>query len=394
MRWFSAAVLIYYAWKCGLEDFRNQKIPRPTIHALLAFAAAGYAIMLAHAYVSFGAGAPGAWHEWSFYRDASFHAALCFSAGLALWLLKIWPAGDAKLFSALGLFLPLMAPGSRFFPSWLYMIFLINTFMPPAAYIGLCALWYKWDTTWKHRWIFLGSLPRAAWGDYASTAAAEQLKKLRAASWNDHAARFFNNVAFVAICSAADLALFSFFPAAKNYRPLLLIGLSAIFQRIPDPLRKWLPAVVGAMAFPLFSMPHAYALLSAAVMGRLAFQWSAIGLGVKLAGALSRMPASSERDYVPWQVADLRAYLVLAPSAKKRIAADAEFESRFFSTHYPDGMTPAQTAALKVWCTENGIATIETCVTVHFAFWIFFGLLLTVVLKQDLLSFFRSGFHG
>ena len=95
-----------------------------------------------------------------------------------------------------------------------------------------------------------------------------------------------------------------------------------------------------------------------------------------------------------WESADLRAYFVLSPSSKARIAADPEFESRFFSTHYPDGMTPAQTEALKIWCAENGIATIETCVTVHFAFWIFFGFLLTVVLKQDILSFLRRGFHG
>lgn len=70
-----------------------------------------------------------------FYRMALFHLGLCSLSALVLWYYRIWPAGDAKFFVIMGLFLVTLRPHIAGFPNWLFLKFLTNIFIPASIFI-------------------------------------------------------------------------------------------------------------------------------------------------------------------------------------------------------------------------------------------------------------------
>ncbi|NNN04453.1 MAG: hypothetical protein HKL90_00995 [Elusimicrobia bacterium] len=96
-----------------------------------------------------------------FYREALSNVFLCATAAGALWWFGVWPAGDAKLFLLLAALYPLTTLGGPSYGRRLFLIALINTFIPASIAVFLRALHYVYSTRLSHRRHFFIQL---GWG--------------------------------------------------------------------------------------------------------------------------------------------------------------------------------------------------------------------------------------
>jgi len=79
-------------------------------------------------------------------------------------------------------------------------------------------------------------------------------------------------------------------------------------------------------------------------------------------------------------------YLVLSPAFLRRLEADGDFIRRL-GWLYPDGLTLEQARTLRGWCAAQGVVEIPLARTVSFAFWIFLGFFITLILKGHVLEY-------
>jgi len=138
------------------EDLRHRRISNLLVLAGLFAASLGYLFLLAGSLL-------GTWNSsflglgvrylpLDFYPRALAHWGLVFSAALLLWRLCLWPAGDAKLFIAFAGLIVLANPNLRGFPSYLFLVMLINIFVPAALFVLLELLVRTWRAAGRFCW--------------------------------------------------------------------------------------------------------------------------------------------------------------------------------------------------------------------------------------------------
>ncbi|MDE2291149.1 MAG: hypothetical protein KGL53_03615, partial [Elusimicrobia bacterium] len=141
--WAVFAVLFgVFAW----TDLRYKKVRNGAVLAGLAAAAVGYAALALWTWR-----AEGRFLIWSFYGAAAWRVAVAWAAALLLWELRLWPAGDAKLFMMLGALFPLMDPLTPL-PAWrATLATLTNAFIPAALAVVAAAFAWVWRTRLSRR---------------------------------------------------------------------------------------------------------------------------------------------------------------------------------------------------------------------------------------------------
>lgn len=145
-----------YAWlafvagwaRMGWIDWNEQRIRHRYLVAWSGFTAAGYAAVLLGALL--GGGVSGAWWTALFW-----HAGASVGAAAVLWSLRVWPAGDVKLYVLLAALAPLMRVPAFFRGGTEWLETLINTFVPAAVYLFVTASFYLWRTRFAHQAEFL-----------------------------------------------------------------------------------------------------------------------------------------------------------------------------------------------------------------------------------------------
>lgn len=141
----------------GWQDWRRQKIQHHYLFYGLGAAWLGYGLVLANTVLGLQ-GKVAVYHHWAYYRAVMTHVCLCGSAALALWLLRIWPAGDTKLFAVLAFLYPLMSLLGSFQEGRIFLVVLINTFIPAAFYLFIRASAYVFNTRLRHWRNFLAAM--------------------------------------------------------------------------------------------------------------------------------------------------------------------------------------------------------------------------------------------
>ncbi|MDE2491346.1 MAG: prepilin peptidase, partial [Elusimicrobia bacterium] len=137
----SLALLLFVGGASAVADWRERRVPNRLILLGLGAAAALAAVQLAGSVLGsmgrswLGLGA--LYMPWRWYPRLAAHAGLSLAAGWTLWKLDVWPAGDAKLYLALSALLPFVDPNIPGFPRLLFMVFLINVFVPAGLVFAL-----------------------------------------------------------------------------------------------------------------------------------------------------------------------------------------------------------------------------------------------------------------
>ncbi len=110
------------------QDVREGKIGNRLVFSGIAFAA------LANVAVAF--------YDYAFFQSFAVNSILALLAGYALWELKVWTAGDAKLFAMFAALVPLQYYSKEYFPLFPSFILLVNMALPAAAFL-LFEAWAK-----------------------------------------------------------------------------------------------------------------------------------------------------------------------------------------------------------------------------------------------------------
>ena len=341
-------------------DFRFQKIRNNVLLWGLGLAAAAYAAALA-ATLTATVGAPVLGETFftrPFYPALLAHVALSCAAALALWNLKIWPAGDAKLFALFSLLLPLASVDLPGFPSSLFLTCMINVFLPPAFFILARAIW---------------------WGLGQRAAAVETVQgwlKTPGVVQQALLHQTFYVSYYMTIFWLRDLL-----PANQSWiSPLLGLAVMFAVGKFQQATRRGAEAVLPVfLAGALWMLVHYGVHAALVAVGRgLEFALT-VGLASELAYAyLSRQ----ETRTVP--VADLKPYQVLAPQTLDEMRKDIVFLGENFNLTYKDGIQPSQLPSLQEWLGKRGIASATIYNTTPFAPWIVLGFCLTVLLRHDI----------
>lgn len=429
--WAGFALLFaLFAW----TDIRYKKIRNGAILTGLAGALAAYGALAFWTWR-----AEGRYFVWGFYEAAFTHTAAAWAAGLLLWTLRLWPAGDAKLFMLLGVFYPLLAPQLPLSPWRATLAVLINAFIPAALAIMAGAFLWLWRTRVARRleaarsagtplWTVFGAPRAAGLAAEARAGAARMLGAwaaapgrtlLRLADWAgffmaaalllDAAVKRFGSAQWTGLV----LCAFSFFVWSAlggllgPLRPFAAwAAVAAAFWRIPELDARALAghalqlglfgAAVGSGMQVLFSWMKGGSGLwwlwaAAPLLLGLAGPWLGASLPWLLAAAALGAGAAAvavqvKEDVLDWKAESIEPFLVLTPHSLEVIGRDGEFFEEHFETLFPDGLTHEQAVALKAWCARNSVPGLTMQRTLSFAVWIFAGYAITAWLGADLIA--------
>ncbi|MFI5361192.1 MAG: hypothetical protein ACHQ49_04415 [Elusimicrobiota bacterium] len=154
----ASSALFFYLWiVMGWADFHRQKIRNQYLRYAAWGVSSGYAFLLAMTVLGCF-NRIGVFPYWGYYQEALANAFLCGAAALALWWFGVWPAGDAKLFILLAVLYPLTNFIAASDYRRLFLVALINTFIPASVAVFLRAARYVFETRLIHRRHFLVQL--------------------------------------------------------------------------------------------------------------------------------------------------------------------------------------------------------------------------------------------
>jgi len=153
-----AWLLFFIAWaQMGYVDWKEQKIRNRYLLMWGKFAAGAYGVLLLQSALGWrGLGTGFLIGE--YYLALGRYLAFSGLAAYAFWRLRIWPAGDVKLFFLLALVYPLMRIPGSFHSGLRFLEVLINIFVPAAAMLFAVACVYLWRTRFSHLNDFLRQL--------------------------------------------------------------------------------------------------------------------------------------------------------------------------------------------------------------------------------------------
>lgn len=262
-----------YAWAAflaawahmGWVDWTQQKIRNKYLLFWLRFAVLGYALLAAHT-LSGSWGYLSTYLLWGYYRALGLYVGFSALAAYALWALRVWPAGDVKLFALLALFYPLMGLPASFRSGARFLEVLINVFVPAAAWLFVTAAFYLWRTRLSHQKDFLVQLGTRRLAPFLAAKAREAAAGFKA-EWLAWVEAYRNPwrllldaaawLAMMVVMSMISYALNDVI-ASTLARTLICFGLFFVWSRFCQSLGKgWvLGLVFGAFAVLLWHNPQ------------------------------------------------------------------------------------------------------------------------------------------
>jgi hypothetical protein len=165
----------------GWRDFHHQKIRNRYLRYAAYGIATGYVVLLAMTVIGVSNWIA-VFPTWTFYSRALSNIFMCGAAAAALWWFGVWPAGDAKLFILLAALYPLTNFLAESDYGRLFLVVLINTFIPASVAIFLRAGYYVFTTRLVHRRHFIVQLGWSKELHFLFDGAREEARRLGAAA--------------------------------------------------------------------------------------------------------------------------------------------------------------------------------------------------------------------
>lgn len=315
----------------------------------------------------------------SFYPRLLAHLLLSLTAGVGLWRYAIWPAGDAKFFTLSALFTGLIDPNLPGFPFFLFLILLINIFVPAGMLFTL-------ETILN----LLAAAPRLRAVDWPKWRKANaEVAAIRVRELWPYRSEYL-------VLGVNLFALFFALQSASSYvRPFVaepwgslavFVMMFAFWGALATVLRN---KKVGLAAFG--------ALCAAALVGVFHLHLD-VGGGFRAAARMTLnfgMVLSVGRVVFAWiierdSLRELRAENlkygdILSDATWQRLAAEKELSGRM-DPRYVDGLSHGDAATLKTWLAGRAAADYNVYHTIPFALWIFLGTLLTLSYRGSVVT--------
>ena len=313
--------------------------------------------------------------NYSYYAALLGNAVIGFVAGVVLWKTGVWPAGDAKLYALVCAALPLLMPYAGLAPRVLFLILLVNIFMPAAAA-------YFAQMSREQLALLAAGGAGGAWKEFAArvSGAAAGLRKEPgkiglflfsmllfsfAAAWNSSqtgALKINDSLFFVLLLALGD-RVSGFVDKAGPRFVLAVLGAAAVGAALS-------PAFLGLGTIMTYSLTRSV-------------QFSVFRWGLFLVA--DRHLASCGTDRIP--LGELRPGMIVADEYLEQLKkTDPEFMDGWSQDKYRDGLTAEQVAQLAGFLSgKRQDSADQVAVPVFrvrpFAFWIALGTALTLALS-------------
>ena len=328
---------------------------------------------------------------WRYYPKVLIHTGLSFAAAVTLWRLSIWPAGDAKLFTLFAFLVALIDPNLPGFPLLLFMLLLVNIFVPAG-------LVFAAETVW-HMLLRVTGLWRGDWKIWLKAKADVLDVRIREA-WPYR---------YQYCTMAVNLfALFYLAGTAQRYshrlawgpfgNVMLFLLMFVAWGKITMVLRD---RRLGYLALASI----AAAMLGGAVFGHWDVVLAIIVAALKMTAnfgvflSVARLifhwyiEQESLRDLRPEH---LQPGIVLSDETWQRLAAEKDLADKL-GGRFSDGLSEDEAEAIKAWLASRsaaaGPANYTFYHTIPFAVWIFLGSLYTVMCRHNLVALLMSYFE-
>ncbi len=382
------AVLYYGAFVTlasviSFQDWRERKIRNQLIVAGLLACAAGVCVLLVNSLL--GVNGRRFWLLGEYYLPLRYypkmaaHVALSLAAGIGFWRYSIWPAGDAKFFALAAFFTALIDPNLPGFPFLLFLVLLINIFVPAG-------LVFVFETL-VNLALSLPRLRAVNWSMWLKANAEVVAIRVREA-WPYRAEYLILGVNLFVLFFALQIAAtrFSRFVSEPWGSLSVFVLMFAFWGSLVVILRN---KKVGAAAFA--------ALCVAVPVGMLRYHWD-VGAGFASAGRMVfnfGMLVSVGRLVFYWiierdslrelRAEDLKYGDILSDSTWASISAEKELADKM-GARYVDGMSHGDVATLKAWLANRAAPGYSVYHTIPFALWIFLGTLLTISYRGSVVT--------
>jgi hypothetical protein len=363
----------------SLEDWREKKIRNRWIVLGAAACAAGMSWFLGNSVLGlrhlrfFGMGAY--YLPWDFYPRAAVHLLLSLAAAVVLWWLSVWPAGDAKFFTLLSFFAVLVEPNLPGFPQLLFLLLLVNIFVPAGLLFAVETL------------VLLAARAPRLWAPDGAMRLSAELDRLRVRAkelWPyryDYLMLLVNLFAmFILVQRLLQLEM----PALSRFAsgPWISLGvfvvISVVWKVLSELLRNKIVGILSFAGVCVWTLGGAFVWHWDVAGGVLAAVKMTANFWVFLSFGRGLFVWLIERESLREALAgNLRHGVVLSDDSWNRIGSESELTGRI-GERYSDGITDEDAATLRGWLETKGIATLSVYQTIPFALWIFFGTLLTV----------------
>ncbi len=357
----------------AITDIRTGKIPNRLIRWGLILGGC-WTLALAVWLLAGGGGRSSAMHALGAERYLGaviLNGVLIFAISLLLWVVGVWAAGDAKLFSLLAFLLPFGFYENNYLQVLPSFVLFFNTFI---CLMTLLAVELLVRVALRVRGGALRNLPR-----WIQTA------------WQRLRAHGFGIVKIV----TGFVAIFMLIRVLRHFSRQLLDSVIPLNPTL-------LYVILFLMFWPLirlFSRPRVFAAACGAIVlyaiyafflsdepalraAIISFGWKSISI-VFLAYLYIKYTDFAETRKIT--AGDVRAGMLLAPDCLQALQDNSEFNNERMGVQGPDGLTAEQVETLQTWCLKNhpqGLeAPLERSTTVPFAPAMLLALIATVVLR-------------
>lgn len=293
-------------------------------------------------------------------------------ASYGFWKYGAWAPGDAKLFIAYSMLIPLdfYSRGYvNYFPS---LLLLFNIFIPLLSSIAITAIFKLLSAIFnmfRHR----EELTKAF------VSIGQFLKNARTKGFYARLKSGF--AAYLFIYLGLQVAL-----RGLKLSPMWMASMLLLFQ----PLIQWIRRSRKLLFFSnaLVLLYFIYKMIAVQGLNELLPVLAGILKTFSLFGILRVLLAL----YVKYtqvqkiEISRLKAHMIPTEETLKNLcSAPLEFQQQIGSI-YPDGFSKEQAEAIKINYTQNGIGTIDTYRTFPFAAWMFLGVVITLIFRQNIFT--------
>jgi len=296
-----------------------------------------------------------------------------------LWKLGAWAAGDAKLFIIYSLLIPLEYYSKGYLPYFPSFALLVNIFLPIFAFVFIAAIFQLVAIGFK----YVSRLDRTkAMLFYVIKFFIWARKKFKENQ---------KEVVGKVIGYMCVFAIGSFLRSSWDLKPLVVVAIMLIiFKPIISAIKKNPKFMVLGVSLILVylgweTFSRGWGNMCNMVLARMArLLLLVFGLDVVL------------QQYIKYtQVYDLpieklKAKMVIADDALAKIEKNIQGLKKRLGTVYPDGLFPEQVDMIRGFCADNGQKFIKVHRTFPFAIWMLTGVVLTLLLRQDIMHYFLS----
>jgi len=369
-------VVLIVGFLAALSDIKTGKVRNSLIKKGFLYGLVVYFLLFIWSLIGRYSQSSIAYLNFGYFEDLAINAVIALAAGIVLWKMDFWAAGDAKLFALLSFILPLTAYSRDriiYFPSFVLLLNIYTICLFYLIFAGVFKLKLKAEDGKK-----IGGKISEFWKNI--------IKRFRLGTVLD----FINLVLIYAIIFFVVFGFklkVNFLQFSLSSQLLVYLALFLIYQPLIKFLKK--RQKLNILAFPLlvaltFLIPGFWQGIFSRANPFIGFfgRFFIFFIVLRLASNI----LSRQTDSKKIKTEELAANMLLGEQTLNLLKQDDDFSQNELGELYFDGLSPEQAEKIKNFLKNKKIEEVEIYKTFPFAPFIFVGAIITCILQGSLIN--------